>query len=226
MPIFQPYAPPSATQKLFARTLALLGVAACCALGVWEALRCAALPENSLSGNSYIAALISAIAVALAGILLAVYWRTRTLGLVLILFGPLSYGVFLGSMAVLTKMDRVAWKHSDAVQAAAAAQQASVVIYFRKGTTSQQMEDFHTTVIQQPGQPMHPEPEDPWFLIGYLHLAPSQANGYDGAAITFRRTASSTDTAPFLARIRADRRVEKLYLNVAPSAIPPDAPSQ
>jgi hypothetical protein len=174
-------------------------------------------------GSIYIAALLHAIAISLGGILLCVYWRTRTLGLTLIVFGMLSYGVFLGGMATLKKMGKVAWQHETPEQSIGPDQKVSVVIYFRKGTTDEQIEAFHSKVLEQPGQPMHPEPEDPWFVINYLRLLPAQANGFDGVAVSFRHNATKADTDPYIAKIRSDQRVEKVYLDVSPAAIPASA---
>ena len=143
----------------------------------------------------------------------------------MVVFGLLSYGVFLGGIAALKQMDKVAWQHETPELAIGPDQKASVVIYFRKGTTDQQIEAFHSTVIEQPGQPMHPEPEYPWFVINYLRLQPVLANGFDGVAVSFRHNVTKADTDPYLANIRADQHVEKIYLDVSPYAIPAN-PSQ
>lgn len=199
-----------------------LGAAGCIGLGLWEAHHCAQVAFGYVAGYSYIAALLYAIAISLGGILLCVYWRTRALGLSLIVFGLLSYGVFLGGMAALKKMDKVAWLHEPPEQAFGPDQKASVVVYFRKGTTDEQIEAFHSTILEQPGQPMHPEPEYPWFVIDYLCLLPGQANGFDGVAVSFRHNVTRADTDPYVAKIRADHRVEKVFLDVSPAAIAAD----
>ena len=222
MPIFQPSAPPSGSQRLLSKAAVVLGAAGCIGLGLWEAHHCAQVAFRSMVGSSYIAALLVAIAISLGGILLCIYWRTRALGLCLIVFGLLSYGVFLGGMAALKEMDKVAWQHETPAESVGPDEKASVVIYFRKGTTDEQIEAFHSTVLEQPGQPMHPEPEYPWFVINYLRLPPAQANGFDGVAVSFRHNVTRADTDPYLAKIRADERVEKVLLDVSPGAIAAD----
>jgi hypothetical protein len=89
-------------------------------------------------------------------------------------------------------------------------QKASLVIYFRRGTTDEQVEEFRSSVLTGTAEPSE-----------YLRLRPSQANGHEGVALTF-----STDTHPeqlsrYVEKIEHDNRVERVYRDVAPTAIQP-----
>jgi hypothetical protein len=52
------------------------------------------------------------------------------------------------------------------------------------------------------------------------------ANGYEAALVDFRDTAPDSVTAPYIEKIRSDPRVERLFLNVNPTAIQIDVSPQ
>lgn len=151
-------------------------------------------------------------AIGLGGILLCIYWRTRALGFSLVVCGVLSYGVFLGGRAYFSQ-------RGAGVESFALEQKFSLVIYFRQGTTAQQIQDFTQSVLKNPGQPMHPQAEYPWFVTDHVSLAPQQANWFDGIAINFRGNAPQAERDSYIAKIRSDLRVEKVFVDAAPSAI-------
>ena len=65
----------------------------------------------------------------------------------LIAGGVLSCLTFYGGMAVLQRLDRVAWKHELPPVAIGPDQKATLVVYFKHGTTNEQIEAFHSSVL-------------------------------------------------------------------------------
>jgi len=55
----------------------------------------------------------------------------------------------------------------------------------------------------------------------YWRLAPDQANGHWGVALTFKDEARPEEVTGYVERIKRDSRVDNVYLNVAPNAIHP-----
>jgi len=189
----------------------LIGVA----LGVEQARECAAVSATYLADYSFAISFSIFTTLSILGLPLLVYWRTRWLGAGFIAVGMLSYVIFLSGMAVLTKEDRVAWRHEKMISFGPD-QKASVLIYFRKGITSQQVEDFNSTVLEVPTtqRPGHGHPP---FVQTYLRL--SQSNGHEGIALTFFDNAAADKVDAYLTAIRADQRVENVFLNTSPNSI-------
>jgi hypothetical protein len=113
-------------------------------------------------------------------------------------------------MAVLLRLDRVAWRHEPPPSAIGPDQKASLVIYFLQGTTEEQIEEFRSSVLTGTAEPSE-----------YLRLLPSQANGHWGVALTFSGDTRPEQVSPYVERIEHDSRVEKVYRDIAPTAIPP-----
>jgi len=126
----------------------------------------------------------------------------------------------------MTRQNEVAWRRRVLTLSLDVDRKFSVVVYLRKGTTQQQISDFLATVLQQPGQPMHPEPEFPWFVREHLFLPPNLPNGHEAALVNFRDTAPANVTDSYIEKIRSDPRVERLFLNVNPTTIHIDANPQ
>jgi hypothetical protein len=144
------------------------------------------------------------------GLLLLIYWRTRGIGIGLVAAGLLSSMTFYGGMAVLLRLDRVAWQHEPPPFAVGPDQKATLVIYFRRGTTNQQIEEFRSSMLTGTAEPSE-----------YLRLLPSQANGYEGVALTFSKDTRREQVMRYVDKIEGDSRVEKIYRDIAPTAIPP-----
>jgi hypothetical protein len=191
----------------------LLSVLAGIAFGWWEAKEFAAISYGYAAGYSFAATWLFAVSFGVLGLLLAVYWRTRWFGYGLILVGILSCAVFYGGIYMLLKQDRVAWRHEPPEVSVGPEVKASAVIYFRKGITGQQVESFNSSVLMMSAIPQH----------DYLRLLPSQANGHEGIAITFLANAPADKVTAALATIKADNRVENVYLNIAPDSIRADS---
>lgn len=124
-------------------------------------------------------------------------------------------------MTVLLKLDRVAWRHERMVPFGPD-QKASAVIYFRKGVTRQQVSEFDSSVLEEPTQkaPGHAHPA---FVLVYLRLLPMQANGHEAIALTFSPNTPSDKLNAYLAKIKADNRVENVYLDTSPDSIRADS---
>jgi hypothetical protein len=224
MPIFQAPAPPSRAQRIFNKSAPIAVLLAACVFGIWRAHACAQITDSSSGTSTYLITFLTAIAIAIAGFLLCIYWRSRTLGAGLILAGMLTALVFFGDFAWMTRRNEVAWRRRVLTISLAVDRKFSVVVYFHKGATNEQIHDFITTVLEVPGQPMHPEPEFPWFVREHRFLPPSLANGREAALVDFRDTAAASVTDPYLEKIRSDPRVEKLLLNANPATVPADIP--
>jgi hypothetical protein len=195
------------------KSAVLLSVLAGIAFGWWQAKECAAIAYGYVAGYSFAAAVFFGVSFSILGLLLAIYWRTRWFGYGLIAAGILSCTVCYGGIYILLKQDRVAWRHEPPEVSIGPDAKASAVIYFRKGITDQQVESFNSSVLMMPTIPQH----------DYLRLLPSQANGHEGIAITFLANAPTDKMAAALATIKADNRVENVYLNIAPDSIRADS---
>ncbi len=199
--------------------LALAGVA----LGWWEAKECAAIYYGYAAGYSFGIAVFLAVSLSTLGLLLTIYWRTRWFGCGLIAAGILSCAVFYGGIYVLLKQDRVAWQHEPPMVSIGPDAEASAVIYFRAGISSPQVEDFNSSVLMLPAKPSDNGRAYPPFVQEYLRLIPSQANGHEAIALTFFKNAPADKTTAYLTIIKADSRVEKVFLNMSPDSIKPDS---
>jgi hypothetical protein len=218
MAIFQADGPASRGQKLFDRIAVAGALAGCCALGLREGYSGAQMVGDA-AGRSQIAALLAAMVIGLGGLLLGIYWRTRALGFSLVVCGVLSYGVFLGGRAYCARHGSVTQRPLAGLGSFAPDQKFSLVIYFRRGTTAEQIEDFTQRVLKNPGQPMHPEAEYPWFVTDHVSLNPDLSNRFNGVAVNFRRNAPGSETDSYVAKIRSDLRVEKVFADRAPESI-------
>jgi len=102
-------------------------------------------------------------------------------------------------------------------------QKVSAVIYFRKEITEQQVEDFRSTVLKGHTLPGRDGLDYPAFVSLYLRLIPSQANDHWAIALTFLNNAPPDNVNAYLATIKADSRVETVFLNTAPNSIHADS---
>src|ERR1051325_8699753 len=86
----------------------------CCAglaFGLWQASECARIGYGYAAAYSFAGAIGFAIILVINGLLLTVFWRTRDMGVGFVLAGLLSCVTFYAGIAVLLRLDRVAWKH-------------------------------------------------------------------------------------------------------------------
>ena len=215
MPLLRPERPPSAQCRRVNR-IALTGLSAVgVGLGAWNATDCASIRFGYVAGYSYLAAVSFAI-ICCFGVPLAVWWRTRGIGAGLIAAGILSCTIFYGSMSLLWRLDRVAWRHEQRLKMTLG-DKASLVIYLRLGTTERQLEDFRSAVLAPAGR----KNDLPSFVGMYWRLAPDQANGHWGVALTFKDEARPEEVTGYIQSIERDSRVDNVYLDVAPNAIHP-----
>jgi hypothetical protein len=148
-----------------------------------------------------------------------IYWRTRTTGIALLCTGVATYLVFLGCIEVLKKFDKVAWVHEPPMQSFGPDQQASLIIYYRPGTTDREIEDFVEHKLEGYPSKVHDGTGLPEFVAEYMRLDPSQANGFDGSALTFRPGAHGAAVDSFVAMVQADPRVARIFRDTPPDAI-------
>jgi hypothetical protein len=186
------------------------------ALGFWDctgrmaAKDCAATRFGYAAGYSFGAAISLAVLLCGIGLLLLLYWRTRGVGIGLVAAGFLTCLTFYGGIAILLKLDRVAWKHEPPLVAFGPDQKATIVIYFKRGITDEQIEEFRSSMLT--GIEERTE---------YLRLLPDQAHGHEGVALTLSRDASPEQVTRYVKKIEGDSRVEKVYRDIAPTDVPP-----
>jgi energy-coupling factor transporter transmembrane protein EcfT len=219
MPVLRPQTARSAKQRLFDRSalvvLGCLGIA----FGVWEAYQCAKVAFGYVASYNFVAAIVVAIVLTIVGLLLAVYWRSRWIGVGFVLAGVLSCATFYSGVTVLLKSDHVAWRHEPPMVTFGPDQKASAVIYFCPKTTNEQIENFVDSVLEDSAEPRHAGRDFPVFVASYFRLSPSQANGHDGAALTFRLATTSGDIRSYITKIESDIRVSKVFVDAVPASI-------
>jgi hypothetical protein len=195
----------------------------CCAgfaFGLWEAHECARIAYGYVASYSFAGAIGFAIIFVVIGLLLTVSWRTRGMGVGFVLAGFLSCLTFYAGIALLTRLDRVAWRHEPPLVSFGPDQKASVVIYFCPDTTHDQIENFSDSVLYVNAAPRHAGKDYPAFVQAYLLLLPEQANGHDAVALTFfPNTGTQKEIGAYLTRIESDRMVAKVFTGIAPTAI-------
>jgi hypothetical protein len=152
-----------------------------------------------------------------------VYWRTRWIGFGLAAAGVLSILAFAIGLRVLLKENRVAWQHPSQMVSISSDPNPSAVIYFKKDVTDQQVEAFRTSVLMEPAMPRHQGLDFPSFVSKYFRLTPNQANGHKAIALSFSNDAPTNEEKAYLSRIRADSRVETVFVNTPPDSIHPDS---
>jgi hypothetical protein len=210
----------SQSQRRFER-VAFWGL--CCAgfaFGLWQAYECATIIYGYVAAYSFAGAIGYAIVLVTIGLLLTVFWRTRSMGVGFVLAGFLSCVTFYAGIAVLKRLDRVAWQHEPPLVSFGPEQKAWAVIYFCSKTTDDQIENFNDSVLYVDAEPRHAGKDYPPFVDSYLRLLPEQANGHDAVALTlFPNTGTQKEIGAYFSKIESDRRVAKVFTSVAPTAI-------
>lgn len=186
---------------------------------VWAAIDCAHIAFGYVASYSFAMVFMLSCVLAIIGLLLTIYWRTRSTGAALLGTGIAMYLTFLGCIGALKKFDKVAWQHEPPMRAIGPDQPASLVIYYRPGTTDQQIEDFVEHKLENYPSKVHDGKDFPEFVTEYLALVPSQANGFDGSAITFKPGANGAAVDSFVSMVRSDSRVARIFRDTSPDSI-------
>lgn len=219
MPLFEADAPLSRAQKRRRWIAAIVIVAVGVGFAVWAAIDCAHIAFGYVASYSFATVFFIGLYVGVIGLLLMIYWRTRSTGAALLGTGIIMYLVFLGCIGLLKKLDKVAWQHEPPPQLIGPDQRASLVIYYRHGTTDQQIEDFVEHKLEGYPSKMHDGTDLPEFVAEYLALIPSQANGFDGSALTFKSDAHGVEVDNFVSMVQSDPRVALVFRDTSPDAI-------
>src|SRR5579859_7921949 len=103
-------------------------VAAGTGFAVWAAIDCARIRFGYASSYSFAMVFMLSCFLALVGLLLMIYWRTRSTGAALLGTGIVTYLVFVGCIGILKRLDKVAWQHEPPQQAIGPDQRASGLI--------------------------------------------------------------------------------------------------
>ncbi len=219
MPVFQSTTPLTKAQRQRRWIAASVIVAASIGFSVWAAMDCARIAFGYVASYSFATVFMLGCAFVIIGTLLMIYWRTRSSGVVLFGSGIAMYLIFLGTIGVLKKFDKVAWQHEPPLQSIGPDQQACLVIYYRPDTTDRQIEDFVEHKLENYPSKVHDGTDFPDFVTEYLGLIPSQANGFTGSALTFKLGAHGAAVDSFVAMVQSDPRVARVFRDTVPSAI-------
>jgi hypothetical protein len=219
MPVFEASAPLNRAQKRNRWITAGVIVAAGVGFAVWAAIDCAHIAFGYVASYSFAMVFVLGCVLAFVGLLLMIYWRTRSTGVTLVGTGILTYLVFLGCIGILKRLDKVAWQHEPPLQTMGPDQRASLVIYYRPGTTDQQIVDFVKHKLESYPSKVHDGKDLPDFVSEYLALLPSQANGFDGSALTFKPGVHGAAVDSFVSMVQSDPRVARIFRDTPPDAI-------
>lgn len=219
MPVFSQAMPLSRPQRRRRWIAAGVIVAAGMGFAVWAAIDCAHIAFGYVASYSFAMVFMLSCGLAIIGLLLMIYWRTRSTGAALAGTGIVTYLVFLGCIGTLKKFDKVAWQHEPPMRAIGPDQRALLVIYYRPGTTDRQIEDFVEHKLENYPSKVHDGKDLPEFVTEYLALVPSQANGFDGSALTFKPGANGAAVDSFVSMVRSDPRVARIFRDMSPDSI-------
>jgi hypothetical protein len=219
MPLFKQAVPLSRAQRRRRWIAAFVILAAGSGFAVWAAIDCARIAFGYVASYSFAMVLMLSSVLVVSGFVLTIYWRTRSTGAALVGTGIFTYLVFLGCIGILKRLDKVAWQHEPPQQAIGPEKQASLVIYYRPGTTPQEIEDFVEHKLENYPSKIHDGKDLPDFVSEYLALIPSQANGFDGSALTFKPGADGAAVDSFVSMVQADPRVARVFRDTSPNAI-------
>lgn len=197
------------------------GVIAAAGVGfaVWAAVNCAHIAFGYAVSYSFAEVFMLSCCVAFIGLLLMIYWRTRSTGAALLGTGIVTYLAFLSCIWTLKQFNKVAWEHEPPMHAIGADQRASLVIYYRPDTTEQQIEDFVEHKLENYPSKVHDGKDFPEFVTEYLALPSSEANGFHGSALTFRPDANRIEVDSFVSMVQSDPRVARVFRDTSPNAI-------
>jgi len=92
---------------------------------------------------------------------------------------------------------------------------ADLVCFFKKGTTADQILEFHRTVIGIPDS----KGSGHSFLPGMVSVVRVVINGFDGEAINFQPNATAEQKAFVKKRVSESPLIYKIYENVVPNRI-------
>jgi len=162
----------SQSQRRFER-VAFWGL--CCAgfaFGLWQAYECARIIYGYVAAYSFAGAIGSAIVLVTIGLLLTVFWRTRSTGVGFVLAGFPSCVAFYAGIAILKRLDRVAWQLEPQLVSFGPEQKAWAVIHFCSGATHDQIENFSDSVLYVDAEPRHAGKDYRPFVQSYLRLVP------------------------------------------------------
>lgn len=185
-------------------------------MGIWEAISSSQILYGYAASYDFLIAWSLAFESCVLGIVLLPYWRTRWFGFGFLIAGLFSLVMFYGSMGILLKADKVAWKHEPPPTHFGPDQKATVIVYFKHKVTDEQIEDFNEHILMENAEPRHDGMDYPDFFAMYLRLLPDQANGFEAVALTFREDAPKDRVEKYLLKIKGDSRVEKIVLNAVP----------
>lgn len=219
MPVFTTAALQNRAQKRRRWIAASVIVGAGLGFAVWTAIDCAHIAFGYVASYSFASVFMLACVVVFIGLLLLIYWRTRSTGIALISTGIAMYLVFLGCIGILKRFDKVAWMHEPPAQRIGPDQKASLIIYYRPGTTGREIEDFVEHKLEDYPSKVHDGTDFPDFVTEYLSLDPSQANGFDASALTFEPGAHGVAVDSFIGMVQCDPRVARVFRDVRPDAI-------
>jgi hypothetical protein len=192
---------------------------ACCVSGIGLGFLGARGAAASGSGYAaryvYASVFFRAIAILVLAVPPLFYWRTRWLGCGLAAAAALSVVSFGVGMRILRFENQVPWMRPRQAVAIGPGQ-FSAVVYFRKDVTSQEVEEFRTSVLMENAMPRHQGRDFPAFVTSYSRVVTNLSKGRQTVALTFADDSLTTAEKSYLTKIEADRRVQTVELPPLP----------
>jgi hypothetical protein len=200
---------------------------ACCftgmALGFLGARRAAASGSGYAAQYIYAYGFFRAIGIFVLAVPPLIYWRTRWLGYGIAAAAVLSVVCFGVGMRILRFENQVPWMRSRQT-AATTTGQFSAVIYFRKEVTSQEVEEFRTSVLMEDAMPRHQGRDFPTFVTNYSRVVTNLSEGRQAVALTLADASLTRAEESYLKKIETDSRVQTIEL--PPFPFPSSLPSE
>jgi hypothetical protein len=206
MSLFASDMPISAAQRRLNWGLLITGCLAGITLGLLSARQAAGSGAGYAAQYVYLYVFWRAIGLWGLAVLPLIYWRTRWFGSGLVAAAVLSVVSFGVGMRILRFEDKVPWMRPRQTTGITIDRFAAV-IYF-KDVTSREVEEFKTSVLMEDAMPRHQGRDFPTFVTDYSPVIANQSDGRQAVAIRFADGPLTVAEKSYLAKIRADRRVQ------------------
>lgn len=210
----------SRAQQRFDRIALIAAIAAGIALGCKFAFKLTTLPSGYIAPYVSLGALVATALLGVIGIVFLPYWRSRRLGVGLMIAGLLTFGTYVAMARVLLKLDRIPWAPPPIHLSAG--KQNRVVIFFRRETTESQVSEFVSSKL-----PFLPDWSDSLYRLAAagnkgpgLVLNINRGSFHDPreppAGSRMADQMLEQDVSAFMVKMRRDRQVSSIELQVQP----------
>ena len=211
MSLFASDVPTSAAQRRLNWGLLITGCFSGITLGLLSARQAATSGSSYAAEYIYLYVFWRAMGLWGLAVLPLIYWRTRWFGCGLVAAALLSVVSFGVAMRILRFEDQVPWMRPRQT-AAVKTDRFAVVIYFRKDVSSQQVEEFRTSVLMEDAMPRHQGRDFPVFVTNYSRVVTVLSDERQTVAIKFADDPLTVAEKAYLRKIETDRRVQTVEL--------------